>query len=96
MGSVTTEQPSEATRLEATAEAGAGADTTPVGDRREGDPEKAVSLREGANSTTESPDPVLAAKEANDEPPPRSKGKTALIMFALCVCSVSGQILRVY
>ena len=90
MATIATEQPSETTRLEAMAEAGPGADTAPLGERRVADSEKAESLREGANSTTGSPDPVLAAKEVEDETPPRSKGKTALIMFALCVRFVSG------
>ena len=83
------EMPSQASRAEAVAEAGAGADSTPPtaipSSEKAADPETAEDGHTSPSSSTN-------GVEAKDEKPvaalegvQRSKGKTALIMLALCV-----------
>lgn len=87
---VTEEIPSEASRAEAVAEAGMGADTTPPTAMPSS--EKATDLEKGENGEGFSPSSSSDAVGVKDEKtadvpeePQRSKGKTALIMLALCV-----------
>ncbi|KAI4281828.1 MAG: hypothetical protein L6R38_003382, partial [Xanthoria sp. 2 TBL-2021] len=87
---VTEEIPSEASRAEAVAEAGMGADTTPPTAMPSS--EKATDLEKGENGEGFSPSSSSDAVGVKDEKtadvpeePQRSKGKTALIMLALCI-----------
>lgn len=85
------EMPSQAYRAEAVAEAGMGADSTPptaIHSSRNG-----TDLEKAENSEHVSPLSSTIGAEANEEkdvaapPEQRNKGKTALIMSALCVRS---------
>ncbi|KAL8716992.1 MAG: hypothetical protein Q9225_005728 [Loekoesia sp. 1 TL-2023] len=86
----TEEVPSQASRAEAVAEAGMGADNTPS--TALPTPVKATDLETADNGDPTSPPSSTNGAEAKDEKPvaapeesQRSKGKTALIMLALCI-----------
>lgn len=85
MATTRVEQPSEAERFEAEAEAGAGADDTTLrgdnGDLEHGDG-KFVSPSDSSEAV------AVPEKEKVVDEKERSKGKTALLMGALCVCTI--------
>lgn len=87
---VTEARPSEASRAEAVAEAGMGADSTPPttipSSEKTTDLEKGEN-REGLSPSGSSDGVGVKDEKTADAPvqPQRSKGKTTLIMLALCV-----------
>lgn len=83
----TEEVPAQASRAEAVAEAGMGADDQPPtaipSSQKEVDPEKAED--DGRNSPSGSSAGQDVKDEKTVQTPQRSKSKIALIMIALCV-----------
>lgn len=88
----TVEQPSEAERFEAGAEAGAGADETTLRDNVDSEKGNSGKLA----SPSDSSDAVaVPEKEKVVEEKQRSKGKTALLMGALCVRTIEPPAARI-
>ena len=82
-----TEEPSQAQRLAQEAEAGTGANNAAAA---AGSVEDEKFSNESDLSPSNSTDAVAAVKTDDAEEPKRSKGKTALLMGALCVSIPTG------
>ena len=92
----TIEEPSQAERLEAVAEAGAGAGAEDKRIETEGlsaNPANGVPTASSSGSDLAEGAKIQEKPEAKPDAPQRSAGKVALIMGSLCVCgSASGKL----